>query len=68
MEQIREELSVMYMEYWNRLKNTLVDRKVDLPSLSKPFLIDAVGPYQEASVKILFVGKETCGWEHTLIS
>ncbi len=62
MEQMREQLSVMYYEYWNRLKNALVDGNVDLQSLSNPFLIDAVEPYQEASTKILFVGKETCGW------
>lgn len=62
MNQIRQHLRLMYLEYWNRLKNELVDGKVDLPSLSNPFLIDAVYSYWKASVKVLFVGKETCGW------
>ncbi|RNB53519.1 hypothetical protein EDM57_19690 [Brevibacillus gelatini] len=62
MDQINRYLSEMYIEYWNKLKNQLVDRKVDLSSLSNPFLIDVVDSYRSASVKVLFVGKETCGW------
>ncbi len=62
MDQIRQRLSLMYFEYWNKLKNDLVDGKVNLPSLSNPFLIDAVDSYWKASIKVLFVGKETCGW------
>lgn len=62
MNQIEEQLHVMYLEYWNRLKGALADENVDLRSLSSPFLIDADEAYQEASTKVLFVGKETNGW------
>ncbi|MEC0208199.1 hypothetical protein P4H70_04490 [Paenibacillus ehimensis] len=62
MNQIGEQLNVMYLEYWNRLKGALADGNVDLHSLSNPFLIDADETYQDASTKILFVGKETNGW------
>lgn len=62
MNQIGEQLHVMYLEYWNRLKSALADENVDLHSLSNPFLIDANETYWEAPTRVLFVGKETNGW------
>jgi hypothetical protein len=55
-------LHLVYMEYWDKLENGLLDAQVDVTQLSKPWLVDMVPGYEENDKKVLIVGKEPNGW------
>jgi hypothetical protein len=59
---IETELHLVYTEYWEKLKNGLLDAQIDVSQLSKPWLVDIVPGYEENDKKVLIVGKEPNGW------
>lgn len=61
---MERDLLKAYREWWPRLMHaipTLADE--DLVRLANPFLVKVLPGYRKAKHKVLFVGKETSGWD-----